>query len=483
MTDTQRTDMLGCYGGPLSTPELDSLAASGVRFSRAYTAQPVCGPARAALFTGYYPHSAGSWSNSMPLGQHAATIGERLERTGLHTAYIGKWHLDGFDYFGRGSAPPGWDPAYWYDMRNYLEELAPADRLRSRCTTTNREHIDAELTYAHRVTERAIRFIRRHRNEDFLLVVSYDEPHHPHLCPEPYAGMYRDFRFPKRNNVWDTLSGKPEHQILWAGEAVASDRDAVEIRNDDFFGCNSFVDSEIGRVVSEIDASAPDAMVVYTADHGDMLGSHCLSGKGPAAYDEIARVPFIVRGPDVPEGEVSSGLVSHVDIVPTLLTFFREPVPRMLEGRPLQPQLAAPAQSVNDRVFLEFGRYEIDHDGFGGFQPMRAVVRGRYKLVLNLTSSDELYDLVADPDEMVNLVTYEDYGQIRDELHDMLLEWMNETRDPFRGYQWMTRPWRVTDGAQLWDVSGMTRQRDDEDLPRQLDYETGLEMEEPTRPK
>src|SRR6056297_2618952 len=166
MTDTQRTDMLGCYGGPLSTPQLDAFAASAVRYDRAYTTQPVCGPARSALFTVYFPHSNGAWGNGMALQEHAVTIGSRLERIGLHTGYVGKWHLDGFDYFGLGSCPPGWDPAYWYDMRNYLEDLSPEDRARSRDPATNRTGVPAEFTFANRVTELARAFIRNHSAED-----------------------------------------------------------------------------------------------------------------------------------------------------------------------------------------------------------------------------------------------------------------------------------------------------------------------------
>lgn len=139
MTDTQRKDMLGCYGHPdMKTPNLDRLAGQGIRFDRAYTCQPVCAPARAAIFTGCYPHSTGVWANCLPLGDNVKTLGQRVRDQGLHTAYIGKWHLDGGDYFGLGRCPDGWDPDYWYDMRNYLEELSPEDRLRSRRPATNR---------------------------------------------------------------------------------------------------------------------------------------------------------------------------------------------------------------------------------------------------------------------------------------------------------------------------------------------------------
>src|SRR4051812_1687526 len=101
MTDTQRRDMLNCYANTgLQTPALDRLAASGLRFEHAYTCQPVCGPARSAIFTGQYPHTNGGWANNIPMNFAVKTLGQRLAASGLHTAYIGKWHLDGSDYFG-----------------------------------------------------------------------------------------------------------------------------------------------------------------------------------------------------------------------------------------------------------------------------------------------------------------------------------------------------------------------------------------------
>ena len=134
MTDTQRFDMCSCYGKNkgLETPNIDALAASGVRYERAYTTQPVCGPARSGLFTGTYPAWNGSWANGMALGDNVKTIGQRLRDNGYHCAYIGKWHLDGTDYFGNGFCPDGWDEEYWYDMRRYLEEMSEDERIMSR---------------------------------------------------------------------------------------------------------------------------------------------------------------------------------------------------------------------------------------------------------------------------------------------------------------------------------------------------------------
>ncbi len=488
MTDTQRKDMVGCYGNPeMQTPHLDQLASEGMRFEKAYTCTPVCGPARAAMFTGLFPHSNGSWGNSMALGDQVKTIGQRLTLAGIHTAYIGKWHLDGSDYFGTGQCPVGWDANYWYDMRNYLEELSPEERLQSRQARTNDAPITADFTYGHRCSNRAIDFLSQHGDDPFLLVVSYDEPHHPFLCPPPYNTMFADYVFPNKANLHDDLSDKPAHHRVWSKGFYKEDKSDFELRLPDFLGCNSFIDSEIGRVVRAIDRYASDALVIYTSDHGDMLGSHSLmgSGKGPAMYEEITNIPMIIRWPDqTPPNLVNEQPISHIDLVPTMMDAYQLEVPKWLDGRSMLPTFKNPDVAVNDAVFMEFGRYEIDHDGFGGFQPIRCIRDARYKLVINLLTSDELYDLEHDPEEMTNLIQDDAYVETRNQLHDKLLNWMNETRDPFRGYYWQKRPWRTDAPPADWEYTSMTRQREGEPFePRQLDYATGLEMEQATRKK
>lgn len=480
MTDTQRKDMLGCYGnGDLQTPNLDALARSGVRFERAYCCQPVCGPARSALFTGTFPHTNGSWGNSMSLSQKTRSVGQRLQAHGYQAAYIGKWHLDGGDYFGDGLCPPGWDPAYWYDMRCYLEELSEDDRRASREPKTIFEKPVAEdFTFAHRVSNRAIDFIGKHQTRDFFLVVSYDEPHYPFLCPPDYVRRYENYEFPKSKNVWDTLENKPEHQRIWAGERRNADREAVKIKNAFYFGCNDFVDYQIGRVLAAIERYLPEALVIYTSDHGDMLESHCLDSKGPAMYEEMTNIPFIVRWPSrCPAGAVSPSLVSHIDVVPTILDAAGLEIPAPLAGKTLLPLLDDPHSQVREEVFIEFHRFEIILDGFGGFQPIRCIRDERYKLVINLLTSDELYDLAEDPDEMENLIEVETYAAIRNALHDRLLAWMDETRDPFRGYYWQTRSWRRDAPRPTWRSGSARYKPQDVGERRQLNYLTGVEIE------
>jgi uncharacterized sulfatase len=497
LLDTQGANCVGCYRPDLrlGTPHIDRLAAGGVRFTSAYTCSPVCGPARSALLTGLYPHSNGVLANDLAPHADMPTLGQRLQRHGFATGYVGKWHLDGTDYFGDGRCPPGWDPAWWFDGRNYLDSLpdAAARRL-SRQVLVPAEvaarGITSEFTHAHRSADRAIDFIERHRDRDFFLVVSIDEPHHPFVCPEPFASAFEEFRFPVPN-ADDPLTGKPRAQAEWAAHTgrlwqrqMERGAGGMALRHPRHFACNSYADSQVGRVVAAIDRCAPDALVVHTSDHGDMFGSHGLHGKGPCAYEEVSRIPLIVRWPgSAPSGVVAPGPVSHIDLVPTLLGFFGLPVPPLLQGRSLLAALRDPAGAPAVPAFIEFNRFEIDHDGFGAFAPIRAICDGRHKLALNLLDSDELYDLVTDPLELTNLIAEPAAAAIRDALHDQLLAWMDRTRDPLRGPHWHRRPWARDAAVSTW--GGFTRPRpfDEDWFPRTLLYDTGEVVDRHEYPK
>ncbi|MDX1358027.1 MAG: sulfatase-like hydrolase/transferase, partial [Clostridia bacterium] len=376
MTDTQRKDMLGCYNKEkeMHTPNLDKLASQGLRYDRAYTCQPVCGPARSSIFTGTFPHTNGMLGNSMALNQQTKTIGQRLSAKGIKTAYVGKWHLDGGDYFGNGVCPDGWDPEYWYDMRNYLDEMSESDRFNSRqFETALNEEIPEEFTYAHKCSNRAIDFIKENKDNDFMLVVSYDEPHHPFLAPGKYYGRFRGIPHSNSGNIHDTLEDKPEHIKVWHEGEGGFDYSGYGL-----IGCNSFVDGEIGRVLDAVQDYADESFIIYTSDHGSALGAHGINGKGPSVFEEITNIPLIYKWKgNIEPGTESSNPASHIDIVPTVLEYFGFPQPESLEGTSVLKEITGEKDRTNDYVFMEFTRYEIDHDGFGGYQPLRAVTESR----------------------------------------------------------------------------------------------------------
>lgn len=483
MVDTQAAELLSCYNDKATpTPNLDRIAHGGTVFTNAYCASPVCGPARSAIFTGMYPSSNGIYGNGMCLGQDIKTAGQRLSEKGLLCGYVGKWHLDGGDYYGKGICPEGYDKKYWYDMRNYLDELPDDDaRQHSRKNMSAMVFGDVveEDTYAYRCAEKAIGFLEEHKDEDYFLTVSFDEPHDPSQCPKKYAKELKKsgFKFEDKPNTCAPLVDKPDIQTLWKNEFKIPWPIMKAGFAKGYLACNTFVDAQIGRVLDAIDKYCDAPTIIYTADHGDMMMAHGLMAKGAAMYNEITNVPLIIKGKDFAEKTVTTP-VSHVDLLPTIMEYFGYAKSRMLEGESLY-KLKGDHESRD--IFMEFFRYELELDGFLGCQPIRSIYDGRYKLNINLFSSDELYDMKQDPYELKNLIADEKMKEIRNDLHDRLLEHMNDTVDPFRGYPWAARPWRP-DKVPSFHNDGYTRQRCEEDTQR-YDYATGLPVKEEIRKK
>ncbi len=484
MCDTVNQNMVSCYRDPVcKTEHLENFAKDAAVFENAYTCTPVCGPARSAIFTGLYPSSNGMLGCGMQLGQNVRTLGQRLSAAGVHAAYIGKYHLDGGDYFGKGVAAAGWDPAYWYDMRNYLDELpSPKERKSSRQNMGVHffGDIKAEDTFAHRCIDRAVLFVENCREEDFFLTVSLDEPHDPCRCPPSYQKKMARSRMKLRRapNTDASLKGKPHIQKLWRKKfKLAVTPVMFRVFNRGIMACQMFLDDELERLFRAIRENLSNPLVVFTSDHGEMMRAHGLLQKGACMYNETTRVPLIVKGDIFLNRRVLTP-VSHIDLAPTILQYYSLPVPKHLEGYSLYD---LKGDRERRDVFMEFFRYELEQDGFLGYQPIRAIFDGRYKLCINLNSSDELYDEETDPYEMKNLIDEPDYAKIRDDLHDRLLARMNRTRDPFRGYVWACRPWRKG-YSPSYDFTGKERQLDDGEGVR-LTYSTGNPTTEFVRKK
>ncbi len=342
----------------------------------------------------------------------------------------------------------------------------PAEELRARGVT-------AEVTFAHQCADRARDSLAQNARRDFLLVVSFDEPHHPYICPPSYVEQFSVFDYPLTASASDPMTGKPSHQREWA-EAMPVPWGQRSLRFPTHFGCNAFVDSEIGRVLEAVDLHAPNALVIYTSDHGETLLSHGLYAKGPAMYEETTHIPFLARWPGhISPGAVNPHPISHIDLTPTILDVFGLDCPPFLEGRSLGAAFCDSTARAGETVFLQFHRFDWDLDGYGGFQPIRCAYDGRYKLAINLLSSDELYDLEADPEELHNLIASGPHAEIRDRLHASLLKWMNRTRDPFRGPVWERRPWQE---VRTLGWKGPLRVRPEDGYERPvLSYSTGLE--------
>jgi uncharacterized sulfatase len=473
VTDTQGLNAVGAVGGTgdgvVDTPAIDGLASAGVAFENAYCTAPVCTPSRSGLLSGCYPHGAGAWTNNLRYYRGIRELGEYFDEAGYRTAYVGKYHLDG-DYFGDGVAPDHYEQEYWYDGQNYREDVGeafwewyrsgmrepvsepPVEAVRER-------DITREDTWGGGITERARAFLDDvDGDQPYFLVVSYDEPHEPSLCPAAHAEPYVDEPYPLPDN-YETLSelaahDKPDHHREWARDHASGDAfidslsDAGEtgvIRRPMFFGCAEFVDAEIGRVLEAVDAREDDTVTVFTSDHGHHLGAHGIDMKGRAMYDETTNVPLVVRYPGVvPEGDVAGGVASLVDLTPTLLAVAGIDVPDGLDGRSMWPTLRDPERAYREAALVEYHSYARGARGGGGINPIRCLVTDEHKLVVNLFHTDELYDLHETPHEVYNHVEDPDYAGVRDELFADLRERMSTdgTNDPFDGDVWDDRHWR-----------------------------------------
>lgn len=447
MVDTQNKSMVGAYGhAAVDTPHLDRLAASGVRFDRAYTACPLCTPARGALFSGLHPQLNGAWANNMAPAANVPLMGRIFRHYGFRAAYTGKWHLEGGSYFGDGEPGGGFEPDWWYDGKRYAQDIGP-DMFRKYLTSRTPDDLrnagfTEETVWAHRVADRAVDFLDNVGNDPFVLVVSFDEPHGPSVAPPEYWEKFAPEDIPKPPNFNASVQGKPGLQqtqrrqngdVAWLDFAPGLTH---------LFGCNSYLDREIGRVIRAVEERhGANTAILYTSDHGDLMGAHGLRFKGPMMYEETANVPFMARLPGGPAGAVSRSLASHLDVIPTMLDLAGLPVPERLHGRSLAPVLRNPDAAVREHALVNFHRFAVNHDQFGEFYPIRCLVGERYKLSINLFDTDEFYDLEADPYEMTNLIAQPGHSQIRNEMHTALLDEMDRIRDPFRSFRWGDRPW------------------------------------------
>lgn len=444
-TDTQACEMIGAYGHPeCDTPNLDRLASEGVRFDRAYTSCPLCTPARGALLTGLHPQVCGSWANEMGVSSVFPMMGAIFSEVGYRTFYSGKWHLDGAGYQGNGEPGGGFEPDGWYDQFRYIEDIGE-ETYASLKGTHSPEEAEArglipENMWAHRVVDRAEGFLREVGEDPYLMVVAFDEPHGPFIRPAEYHNRLDPASMVRPPSYNAPLDGKPASQRRARSEMPCAEWDEYIRMRMPHFDCNAYVDREIGRLVDAVRAHDPDAIIVYTADHGDMLGCHGLLSKGPMMYDQTTRVPFIISGPEsrASRGGVHPMPVSHVDVLPTLLDLAGEPVPESIHGRSLVPALLDPAQRINDAVLVSFNRFGIYHRSNMEFWPIRCLVTDKHKLAVNLFDRDELYDLESDPHELSNTI---DENPQREALLDRLISEMERVSDPMRGDVWWRRPW------------------------------------------
>jgi len=435
-SDQQRSDTIGALGQPLiRTPSLDNLVRRGVAFHNAYCQAPICTPSRASFLTGMYPGSIRACMNGNEYWADAAPlISARLQRAGYHCGLVGKLHLsaltnrpeprprnDGFQVFELSNGPTipsehGNAYADWLTDRGFDHRELSRDR----------SAIPPQLHQSAWCAERSIAFIESAPPDSpWFLFASFFDPHPIYEPPVAYAERVR------RRGVPPSIAcpGDTSRQAQW--RQVDYEHDAKELHDLDrakagYYGMIELLDECVGRVLDHLESAGQleNTLIIFSSDHGDMMGDHGLIRKGCRFYDGLVKVPLIVSMPErLPSGAQSAALVELVDIAPTLLEAAGEAVPAEMHGRSLWSKLLGgqPIAHHRSTVHCEYYRAQM-REGYAG--TYATMVRDeRYKLVvyhgLNL---GELYDLHADPSECVNLWSNAAYTDTRLRLTQAALD-------------------------------------------------------------
>ncbi len=472
-TDEQRADTLAAYGNRrIRMPHLDRLAAQGTLFERAYVTQPVCTPSRSSIMTGLYPHTNGCTENNVPLDEGVPTIAEILGPGDTVTGYFGKWHLgdeifaqhgfrawrsidDGYRGYYRPERDRDARSTYhhWLIARGYAPENGTA------FTRGEVARFPEDVSKPAYLGEEASRFIRDHRSEPWCLYVNFLEPHMPFYGPRD--GQYAADETP----LPESFAHPPgeDHPLktrLFHEAYRARGHNGYDLSGEDgwrelisnYWGLCCQVDTHCGRILDALEASgqADRTLVVFTSDHGDMMGSHRLLAKC-VLFEEAARVPLMVRLPGQTEGRRIPEPVSQIDLVPTLLDLMGHDVPDGLQGRSLAPVLAGDATPDRDVVYEwngpncglaadRLGQVEVP-DCLQGMvtteeleeaitDPVRGIVtRDGWKLNWSPRGDHELYDLNTDPMELANRVGEADQRGRVEDLVGRLKAWQAGTGD------------------------------------------------------
>jgi arylsulfatase A-like enzyme len=415
LADQWRASATGYAGDPnVQTPQLDRLAKESLNFRHAVSVCPVCTPYRAALMTGRYPTSTGMFLNDAHLPDGEICLAEVLRTAGYTTAYIGKWHLDGH---GRSAyVPPerrqGWE--YWkagecdhsYHHSHYYTGDSDAVRF-----------WDGYDAFAQ--TKDAQAYLRDHARgpRPFVLLVSYGVPHFPHAtAPEEYKALYPPEKIKLPPNVPKALQARARQEAQgYYAHCTALDR------------C-------VGDVLQTLDETglADHTIVVFTSDHGEMLGSHgCPPLMKQVAWSESAQVPFLLRYPAVHgrQGRVVDVPLTTPDILPTLLGLAGVDIPGTVEGDDLSAVIRQ-RREANDRAALYMGVAPFIAREFA--TEYRAVRTQRYTYVRGLEGPWLLFDDQQDPYQLDNLVARPECAALCRELDQRLQTQLERIGDDFR---------------------------------------------------
>lgn len=450
--DDMRFDTFSYRGGPVNTPNIDALAATGTRFDQAMTSTGLCSPSRAALFTGRWGHKNGLDDNvhlfhsrlsEMPLDQGGLI--KRAADSGYFVGYVGKWHLGGQGTTLRGAEyvygeehhqqrhGRQWTPySKPVKIRNYYEGKLDANGEKHEYYQT------LPGTYKHtetsHIVEHGKEFMKKAAQDErpFFGVVSFHQPHPPYRVPEPYASMFdpNTLALPANHAVERKFKPMSQDEPYWPWHDVGHMTDLDWRKSRAFYyGAIAMVDRAVGELIETAKQAGvyDDLYIVLAGDQGSMLGEHGLYDKGPYAYDELMRMPLIIRDPNVKPRTITRQ-VSILDIAPTLAEWMRLPNDGDVDGRSLNALIQRGDSADKGRDDIALYAYEWYNGGWFG---IRAIRSPQMKFVWNPGDErDELYDLVNDSVEINNQVNNKKYTKQLKVMIKQLEKEMVRVNDP-----------------------------------------------------
>ena len=412
-TDQQRWDTSSLHGNPMDLmPNFERLAREGTHLSRHFTCQPVCGPARASLQTGRYATETRCYRNRIPLDENATTLAKLFGAAGYSTGYIGKWHL--------GGTEPSWDIDHQQPVpvarRGGYQDWLAADMLEfasepydTRLYDTENREVRLPGYRVDALTDAAIRYVDRHRQEPFFLFLSFLEPHQQNRrddypAPDGYVERYIDPWIPPDLRSLDSSAAR---QIPG------------------YYGMVKRLDESLGRLRDALKSLdlAESTIVLFTSDHGNHFKTRNAEYKR-SCHDASIRVPTAMGGPGFQGGGRVEALTSLVDLPPTLLDAAGIARPVEMSGSSLLPAVAGVSIERPDDIFVQISESEVG----------RAVRTRRWKYGVSAPDADPwnersasrytesfLYDLDADPYELDNLAGLPAYRSVADRMKGRLL--------------------------------------------------------------
>lgn len=423
--DQLRAHSLGCYGNPeVKTPHIDQLASEGMLFLNTFANTPVCCPARANMLTGKYTHKNGMVANDLRLRETETTIAEILSAQGYRTGFIGKWHLDGGPRLP-GFIPPG-------PRRQGFQFWAANECSHTHFNTQyfrdSPDPIPMRKFESAGWTDLALEFLQHSKTDarPFFLTVAMGPPHDPYGAPDEYMKQFDAAKLTMRPN-WKNEKGVPGPKEIAA-----------------YYAATAAVDDAIGRLTKALDdlGLAQDTIVLFSSDHGDMLGSHGLRLKRKP-WEESIRIPGILKYPRQVKAAQTDAIFTHVDFAPTLLSLCGLKPPAEMQGSDLAPVAKRQTTKGPDSAFFQiFGPYQGD----GTEHAWRGVRTHQYMYARTHDKPWVLYDLQKDPYEMRNLAGDPAAAKVQAEMEKRLSDWMRKTGDSWT-YDW-THP--VEDRGRLY---------------------------------